>query len=58
MLLPLVGDYLADVIANVVAVVIATLILWQMCHCCCTIDMVVTEGIVMPVVDVIVTSKL
>ena len=54
-----VKDYLADVIANVMAVVIATLILWQMlCHYWCTIDMVVAEGIVMPVADVIATSKL
>ena len=59
MLLPLVRSCLADVIANVVAVVIATLILWQMlCHYWCTIDMVVAEGTVVPVADVIATSKL
>ena len=59
MLLPLVEIILADVIANVVAAVIATsLILWQMlCHYWCTIGMVVAEGIVVPVADVIATRS-
>ena len=53
--------YLADVIANVVAVVVATV--FDFCgRCCanywCTIDIVVAEGIVVPVADVIATSRL
>ena len=61
MLLPIVRACLADVIANVVAVVVATFVSFSG-RCCanywCTIDMVVAEGIVVPVADVIATSRL
>ena len=59
MLLPLLEIVLADVIANVVADVIATFVLiGRCCANCCTIDMVVAEGIVVPVADVITTTDL
>ena len=55
-----VRNYLADVLPMLWLLLLPLcLILWQMlCHYWCTIDMVVAEGIVVQVADVIATSKL